>query len=91
MSPWNVEWVQAALDELAAIWIDATNRNAVTDAVREIDRRLAFDPQAAGRHLVEGLFVAEVSPPRAFYTFDLVSRSVQVEAVHSRDKGRSQN
>lgn len=44
-----VEWTRTARNrQLAAIWLAAKNRNAVTAATHEIDSLLEFDPSSKG-------------------------------------------
>jgi plasmid stabilization system protein ParE len=45
----TVNWTEAALQQLAAIWLAAADRNAVTVASEEIDRELRVDPDTLGR------------------------------------------
>ena len=44
-----VVWRQTAEDELAAIWLASSNRNAVTVAAHAIDQVLAVDADVVGR------------------------------------------
>jgi hypothetical protein len=37
-----------AADELATIWLDSSDRQAVADAANAIDKQLAADPSSAG-------------------------------------------
>ncbi len=43
-----VVWMQGAQQDLAAIWMAATDRNAVTRASHQIDLGLATSPNAVG-------------------------------------------
>jgi hypothetical protein len=45
----TVEWLPDALRELASLWLQAVDRNAVTAAQEEADRLLAQDPEGNGR------------------------------------------
>jgi hypothetical protein len=45
---YTVGWTEAALRELAAEWIQAEDRAAVTAAGNEIDRLLAISPREQG-------------------------------------------
>lgn len=45
---WTVIYRPEAADELAAIWLDATDRAAVTTAANSIDQQLGNNPLAAG-------------------------------------------
>jgi plasmid stabilization system protein ParE len=44
-----VTWVASALDELADIWNEAQDRQAVTEAANRIDRALGQTPDQKGR------------------------------------------
>ena len=44
----QVVWLPGALQELAAIWMAAANRNAVTTASNAIDLQLAASPHTTG-------------------------------------------
>ena len=41
---YTVEWLPIAEDQLAGIWLKATDRNAVSAAVHAIDALLERDP-----------------------------------------------
>jgi hypothetical protein len=45
---YEVIWLPAALDELAAIWLDAPDRTAVTVASQRVDDRLTTNPLFEG-------------------------------------------
>lgn len=55
MKRYGVKWRKSALDDLAEIWLQSADRDAVTRAAREIESRLENDPVSAGRELSEGL------------------------------------
>ncbi|MBN9118630.1 MAG: hypothetical protein J0I06_05660 [Planctomycetes bacterium] len=40
----TIVWSEAAIQDLARIWLNATDRNAITQASNEIDRVLGRDP-----------------------------------------------
>jgi plasmid stabilization system protein ParE len=44
----SVVWTRRAENELAAIWLTASDRNAVTQAAHRLDQRLANDPLNEG-------------------------------------------
>jgi hypothetical protein len=44
----RVVWNRRALNQLAAIWVAATDQNAVTVASNTIDQALANDPENEG-------------------------------------------
>jgi hypothetical protein len=56
MTRYTVEWEADAEGELADIWLQASDTDAVTQAQARIDRLLARDPAGHGRHLGEGLW-----------------------------------
>ena len=78
MNSCRVQWVLHARTLLAAAWLAASNRNAVTRAQHAIDQALANDPKTAGRELAEGLWRIEVSPLVVFYEIDDTSNTVTV-------------
>jgi hypothetical protein len=45
---WTVIYQPNAADELAAIWLAATNRQAIAGVANLIDRQLGHDPLNAG-------------------------------------------
>jgi hypothetical protein len=45
---WTVVYRPSAQDDLASLWLDASDRTAVAAAADEIDRQLARDPLTAG-------------------------------------------
>jgi hypothetical protein len=52
----RVEWLQSALDELAAVWMqaDSTLRQQITIASHQIDLRLETDPVGQSESRPEG-------------------------------------
>jgi hypothetical protein len=44
----TVIWSQLAQDQLAVLWLNATDRNAVTTAQHQIDQLLVIDPVTQG-------------------------------------------
>ena len=81
MNPFVVDWEPEATDELALLWMQATDRRAVTRAQAEADRLLGADPVANGRLLSEGLYLLIVPPLGVFYEVDLGTRHVKVTWV----------
>jgi hypothetical protein len=45
---YSVAWSDIALDALAAIWLAAANRNAVTQTAHQIELELAANPNMTG-------------------------------------------
>ena len=79
----TVLWHPDAADELARIWLDATNRQAVTDAANKIDRALASYPNEQGEVFYgDRLLVA--APLAVTFTVRADDRMVQVLQVWHR-------
>ncbi len=59
-----VRWVGSTVGDLAAIWIDASSaeRNLITRAATEIDRRLSNDPANEGESRESGRRIL-LAPP----------------------------
>jgi len=76
-----VEWLADAEDDLAAAWLKAPDRRAVTDAQAVIDRLLARDPLSNGEEVAEGLRKLTVAPLVAYYEVDQDRRHVTVSNV----------
>jgi hypothetical protein len=81
MNAFTVEWDPEAENQLAALWVIANDRKAVTQAQAEADRLLAQDPVACGTERSEGLYHLRVPPLDVFYSVDPARRIVQVEGV----------
>lgn len=79
--PYTVDWPEHVLADLAAIWLAAPDRRAVTDAEARANRLLAANPHGAGQHLREGLYRVVVSPLILTYTIDDTARRVEVQSV----------
>ena len=62
MTRYTVVCVRGALDELTTFWLNAPDRNQITDAPQAIDCELARSPSTKGSTLHEGL-CAFVQPP----------------------------
>ena len=59
---YTVLWTPAAEEELAAIWIDAGDRSAVTSAAAAIDNLLSSDPESRGELRFDTVRTLCVSP-----------------------------
>lgn len=81
MTPFLVDWTDDALDMLAGIWTQATNRTAVNAASDRIDQLLARDPIGNGKQMKEGLYKLTVPPLTAYYSVDQANKTVEVSAV----------
>ena len=51
---WQVIWVPSAEQDLAAAWLSAPDRDAVTAAAHQIDQRLQTDPDQQGESRPQG-------------------------------------
>ena len=82
MTRYTVTWVPNAQDELAQIWLDAPDRQAVTAATHRIDRELAEDAPTKGTEVSEGLRELIVPPLKVLFTASEADRLVVVAKVH---------
>jgi plasmid stabilization system protein ParE len=78
---YTVVWKPAAEEELARIWIDADDRNAVAAAAQEIDRSLKSDPHNVGESRTANFRVAFADPIGVFFSVEEEDRRVSVLAV----------
>jgi hypothetical protein len=62
-----VVYTDDADDLLAAAWLDAPDRSAVTLAQNQIDQLLSRDPKSFGQEIAEGLWRIEVPPLFAYF------------------------
>lgn len=60
---YRVIWPRAARNDLADIWLNAADQNAVTSASAEIDRQLGAEPLRAGRPMRSSVRRRLVVPP----------------------------
>ena len=81
MIRFTVAWHTEARDELAEIWVDARDRNAVSAAVQEIDRQLTSDANTKGTELSEGLRALSAPPIRILFAVRVDDRIVEVLRV----------
>jgi hypothetical protein len=78
MSPWTVELTPEGEDTLADIWLEADDRQTVTEAETAIYGLLQSDPVGRGVPVAEGLFKIARAPLVAFYSIDHAERIVRV-------------
>ena len=76
-----VIWDDDVYSDAASIWVDASDRLAVLDAIRKIDQLLTRDPTAAGMALSEGLFWVDQAPIRALFSIDEAAKRVKVHRI----------
>ena len=77
----SVRWDRDARNTLAAVWLAARDRRAVTAAQARIDHLLATDPLGKGTPVSEGLYAIQVHPLRALYEVDDIRRAVRVVSI----------
>jgi hypothetical protein len=73
---------------LAAIWLRAADRDAVTRANDRLERRLQNDPLTIGESRGGRLRVVVFKPLIAFYTVDEAARQVVILDIRSRTPPR---
>lgn len=78
--PYDVNWDDAASDQLLELWLNAANRAAVTRASHRIYVVLAADPHQ-GQHQSEGLYRVIEPPLVAYYEIDEAKQEVWVSDV----------
>ena len=77
---WTVVWLPEAQDDLTAIWLAATDRQAVRDSADWIDKALARDPDRLGIVAPDGRFLERTPLAVAFEILpdDCLVRVLQV-------------
>ncbi|MGE0378731.1 MAG: hypothetical protein AB7I48_01570 [Planctomycetaceae bacterium] len=73
----TVTWQRVAEDKLAALWTGAEDRQAIADAVDQIDRMLRFEGDRVGRDFLEYHFLA-AGPLAVIFTRSLDDRLIDV-------------
>jgi len=81
MTRYTVVWLEDAQDELARIWLDAEDRQVVTQASADIDASLAVDPASKGDHLSEGLWRFRMPPLEVAFAIREQDRIVEISNV----------
>jgi plasmid stabilization system protein ParE len=81
MIRYTVVWTKSARDQLATIWLDAHDRNAITAAANEIDVHFSRDASAKGVELHEGLRALFVPPLKAIFAVSEDDAVVEVLRV----------
>ena len=78
MTRYTVVWHRDAREDLARLWIDATDRNALTAAAHQIDIALREDADRKGTELSEGLRQLIAGPIRVLFVVREADRLVDV-------------
>ena len=81
-------WMPDAIQALAAVWLAAADRNAVTAAVNVIDRTLANSPNAIGVVLFDTVREHAIPPLGFEFEVDDATRQVFVLNVWDAVTGR---
>jgi hypothetical protein len=81
MSPFRVEWEPAAEDELARLWLQSIDQQAITAAEAKADHLLCYDSFKYGNHLSEGLYRIDVPPLTFIYTIEPSNKLVVITWV----------
>jgi plasmid stabilization system protein ParE len=82
----TVLWTPAAEQELAAIWLAASDRTGVTAAANAIDRLLAKEPEAVGDLRFDTVRTLGIPPLGADYEVLAEDRLVYVLSVWYSDR-----
>ncbi len=81
MIRYTVIWAPEPQNELAELWLAASDRAVVAQAADEIDDRLATSPISKGVELSEGLRRFRCAPLQVLYVVRTEDRVVEVTAV----------
>lgn len=85
---YQVFWVSEAEEELAAIWLDADDRDMVTTAAHLIDTTLRHDPESVGESRDEGRRVFWEPPLGVIFNVSAPDLAVHVLNVWRFDTPR---
>ncbi len=78
---YEVKWDDDVYGDAASIWVGASDRVAVLDAIHKIDQLLKRNPTAAGTELSEGLLWVDQAPIRALFSVDESAKRVKVHRI----------
>ena len=81
MPRFTVVWRRSAQDELARIWLAATDRRSITAASDRIDAALAVDPEDAGSDFWNEFRELKIDPLGVIFGVRDLDRIVEVVAV----------
>lgn len=77
----RVRWTRAASNQLANIWLNAPNQQAVTNASYRVDQLLQNDPETEGEQRDNGRRILFVVPLAAIYRVNTDTKVVTVVSV----------
>lgn len=81
MTRYTVTWHQDAEQDLASLWISATDRDDITQAVQAIDLALSSASGSVGDQIAEGLYGLNAPPLRVLYVIRETDRIIEVVMV----------
>lgn len=81
MSRYSVVWSADTMNELAEIWLRASDRRAVTTAQAQMDDQLALGPRSRSTEVAEGLYKLVIAPLRVYFEIDESSRLVKITGI----------
>ncbi|QDS98889.1 hypothetical protein [Adhaeretor mobilis] len=81
MKNFTVVSLDEATDDLASLWMDATDRDAVSAASDHVESQLADDPFTQSANLGGNLWMYEAPPLRYFYKPSIADRMVTILSV----------
>jgi hypothetical protein len=76
----TVVWSLIAEDQLTELWLNATDRNAVTVAQHQVDQTLRVDPDLQGNPFF-GDRILVVAPLTVVFSINVLDMQVVVEMV----------
>jgi hypothetical protein len=82
----TVRWSQPALNQLATIWVQATDRMVITTTVNRIDRRLRRDPEDESESRDAGRRILLEAPLGVTFSVRQDDRTVSVLTVWRFDR-----
>jgi len=85
---YQVSWKRVARDQLADLWVAATDRNAITRAANTLDTLLARDPLNYGESRSGARRIVVEPPLVAVFKVDQANRKVTVLAVRGMSPHR---
>lgn len=78
MTPYTVVWHQDAKDQLAVLWMKASDRNVVRLAADKVDSHLATDAESRGSPVEGDLRQLVIAPLQVLFAVSEPDRLVKV-------------
>lgn len=82
----TVIWKPVAESQLAAIWLETSNRSSITYAANAIEHELRRSPQSFGESRSEGRRVAVIRPLAVCFKVEEMDQIVRVISVRKVGK-----